>query len=119
MRGRPRKYNTEEEIKQAVRNRDKNYYRLDPLKGRDNFLKQKYGITLDDYNTMFTQQNGCCSICGKHQSEISRTLAVDHCHTTGKIRGLLCMPCNLAIGKLNDDITLLKNAIKYLKQYGL
>lgn len=82
-------------------------------------LKKSYGITLDDYNYMFNNQNGCCAICGLHISELKmkhkHNLCVDHCHITGEIRGLLCDKCNRGIGLLNDDIEILKNAIKYLK----
>jgi hypothetical protein len=78
-------------------------------------LKREYGIDLNRYNQMFEEQNGCCKICNQHQSNFSRAFAVDHCHATGKVRGLLCFKCNTALGKFNDDITLLKNAIKYLK----
>ena len=78
-------------------------------------LKREFGITLDDYNKMFEQQDGCCAICGTHQSELPRALAVDHCHTTLINRGLLCMPCNLMIGHAKDNINILKSAINYLK----
>jgi hypothetical protein len=113
--GRPKKYNTEEEQKQAVKDQDKTYYARNPLKTRNNQLKQKYGITLAEYNQMLFDQNGCCAICGEHHTIKNKTLHVDHCHTTGKVRGLLCQHCNTAIGKFKDDIKLLKNAIKYLK----
>lgn len=72
-------------------------------------LKQ-YGITVDDYNKMYDSQEGKCKICS---SEL--TLCVDHCHTTGKIRGLLCNQCNVGIGCFKDDIILLSKVINYLK----
>ena len=78
-------------------------------------LMKKYGITTDDYNRMFADQNGCCKICGIHQSELDRRLNVDHNHVTNRVRGLLCMPCNLGIGNFNDNIALLEGAIDYLK----
>lgn len=84
---------------------------------RSSQLKYKYGITLDRYNEMYTNQNGCCAICGKHQDSFSKTLAVDHCHDTGKVRGLLCSNCNTAIGKLNDDVSLVLKAAAYLTEY--
>ena len=63
----------------------------------------------------------CCDICNEHHTTIKdrtgKSLAVDHCHTTGEVRGLLCFGCNTALGRFKDDPTLLKNAIKYL-QYG-
>jgi hypothetical protein len=78
------------------------------------YLKRNYGITYDDYVQMLKAQNGVCAICGK--AEEKKRLAVDHCHNTGKIRGLLCGMCNTAIGKLNDDVQLLRKAIQYLEK---
>jgi len=75
-----------------------------------------YGITLDDYNKMFAEQEGKCSICGTHVCSTGRALAVDHDHETGKVRGLLCANCNTALGKFNDDVELLKKAIDYLRR---
>lgn len=63
-------------------------------------LKTKFGITLDNYNQMFIEQNGCCAVCGKHQSKFQRRLAVDHNHETGKVRGLLCPNCNTLLGRI-------------------
>lgn len=80
----------------------------------DKSLKSKYGITINDYNNMFKEQKGCCKICGEHQDTIKSKLCVDHCHTTGKIRGLLCQYCNSAIGFLKDDTTLLDKVRNYL-----
>lgn len=86
---------------------------------KNNYLKSAHNITLDDYNKMFQEQEGRCKCCYKHQSELSKPLFVDHCHTTGKIRGLLCNKCNLALGYVNDNITVLKNLIKYLEDASL
>jgi hypothetical protein len=83
---------------------------------RKSELKREYNITLEDYNLMFKQQNGCCAICNKHQSELSKTLSVDHCHITGEVRGLLCNGCNRGMGMLGDNIQILKNAVKYLSK---
>lgn len=76
--------------------------------------KNLYGITLEDYNNMFASQNGCCKICGTHQSELSKALSVDHCHNTLKVRGLLCGLCNTSLGGFKDNIDLLTKAIEYL-----
>lgn len=78
-------------------------------------LKATYGITRAEYLDMFSKQNGCCKICGSHQLEHSKRLAVDHCHTTGKIRGLLCQPCNLMLGGSKDNVSTLLRAITYLE----
>lgn len=63
----------------------------------------------------FLKDNATCAICKKHKSNFTRALAVDHCHTTGKIRGLLCTNCNRALGNIKDSIDNLKNAIEYLE----
>lgn len=64
-------------------------------------LKIRYGISEVDYLRLFFKQKGICAICKKKSPE--RKLSVDHDHETGQIRGLLCQPCNLGIGFLNDD----------------
>lgn len=64
---------------------------------------------------MFAAQAGCCAICGTHQDALKLTLAVDHNHDTGKVRGLLCNPCNAAIGRFKDSTSMLRAAIRYLE----
>lgn len=75
-------------------------------------LKQKFGITLAEYEQMKARQGGVCAICGNPPGK--KDLAVDHDHVTGKIRSLLCSLCNLAIGHLRDDPELVKKAHSYL-----
>lgn len=77
-------------------------------------LKKKYGITPDFYEMVWEQQKGLCAVCNKPEKTKKR-LAVDHCHSTGEVRGLLCMKCNTALGKLNDDATLIEKLLKYIK----
>ncbi len=79
-------------------------------------LKMRHGLDLEGYNVLFNDQNGKCAICGKHQSELKKALFVDHCHKTGKVRGLLCFQCNVGIGNLGDDIENLRCAILYLNK---
>jgi Recombination endonuclease VII len=81
----------------------------------ENGLIQKYGITQLDYDRMYQIQSGCCNICKVHQSLLKKSLAVDHCHKTNKIRGLLCEDCNLALGRFKDSFTNLKNAMQHLR----
>jgi hypothetical protein len=74
------------------------------------------------YDRMFDEQKGLCKICNRPETRISRhgdvtRLAVDHCHRTLKIRGLLCHDCNTGIGKFADNIQLLEKAIEYLKSH--
>lgn len=92
-------------------NKDKRNYKLrERWKSDINFrkanknrqLKNKFGITLDDYNKMFEDQKGCCKTCNRHQTILSKGLVVDHCHKTGKVRGLLCDYCNRLLGNYEN-----------------
>ncbi len=74
-------------------------------------LKKEFGISLDDYDKMCESIYHKCEICGDQSS-----LDVDHCHTNGNVRGLLCGNCNRGIGLLKDNIDILQNAINYLKR---
>lgn len=78
-------------------------------------LKRRYGITSDDYAKILASQSYRCAICGTTTCHTGRNFSVDHCHTTGKVRGLLCAHCNVGLGNFKDDPTLLTNAIKYLE----
>jgi len=80
-------------------------------------LKKLYGITVDDYNRMFEEQNGVCWICRKAETTNGGTLHVDHNSKSGKVRGLLCGRCNRAIGLFKDSIELLGCATKYLQEF--
>lgn len=97
---------------------NKRYRLKHPIKTQrsvDNWrFKVNYGITLNDYKSIFRKQNGKCAVCRTHQRNLTQRLSVDHDHVTGKVRGLLCSSCNSAIGKLGDSVRLLKVAIKYL-----
>lgn len=81
---------------------------------RKNLLRRNFGLTLDQYNEMFQAQKGLCLGCYRHQSSMTRTLAVDHSHSTGKIRGLLCAACNPALGLVHDDPIVLRRLADYL-----
>lgn len=81
---------------------------------RQNYLKTKYGITLEEYEQMLRNQAGCCGICGTHKSQKERKLAIDHDHTTNEIRGLLCTECNTSLGKLGDNVEGILKALRYL-----
>lgn len=83
---------------------------------RNQLLLKNFNITLEQYNEMLLSQNSVCAICFKHDEKEVRSLAVDHCHKTGKIRGLLCRYCNQALGILNDDIERIKKAVEYLSK---
>jgi len=90
------------------------------LRGATNAgLKIKYGITLEEYEQMLKNQNQCCKICKskKPGRKGVKRFAVDHCHKTNKVRGLLCMSCNTAIGLLNENPVLFDAAKQYLEEY--
>lgn len=79
------------------------------------YLLKKYNLTLEDYNKLWDSQEHCCKICKAKENTPGKGFAVDHCHTTGKVRGILCDRCNLLLGKAHDDCTLLEEVINYLK----
>lgn len=79
-------------------------------------ILSRYDITKEQYDEMFNRQNGVCGICFREGiNSHMKNLCIDHCHKTGKIRGLLCSTCNTALGKFQDNTDFLKNAIKYLE----
>ena len=91
-----------------------------PIKRREEGLKHLYNITIDDYNKMLKFQNYKCAICStssiNYRSRNGSThFSVDHCHTTGKIRGLLCCICNIGLGNFKDNTDLLNRASMYLQ----
>ncbi len=90
--------------------------KLSKSKKKSYNLYRKYGISLELYNSMLESQGGLCLICSNPESLQNRFLSVDQCHKTGKVRGLLCGRCNKALGLLNDDLSVLKSAMLYLKK---
>lgn len=99
--------------KYYAKNKDryKTYEWNTPEANRRRKLKYKYNITPEDYDKMYLNQEGKCAICNDKHNKLN----IDHCHTTGKVRGLLCTNCNQALGKVKDNIDILKSAIEYLK----
>lgn len=113
---------SDQKSKQAWRDGNKDYQNqwrlrnvdkcnLSSLKSR---IKHKYKISLSDYEDLISKQGNSCAICKTHQDSLYRRLSIDHCHKTGKVRGLLCDRCNKSIGAFNDDVQLLDSAINYL-----
>ena|ERR1700677_5043586 len=120
-------------VKRESRRKNRDYYnsyqkewnRKNPDKyfksTKGKLLKQKYNISIDEFNLMVINQNNICAICNNPENIVDKTtnktraLAVDHCHVTGKIRGLLCTACNTGIGflKFDNGPELLYSAIKY------
>lgn len=80
-------------------------------------LKQKYGLTLEEFDELLAQQGGGCAICGSPDPNAQHGVwHVDHCHKTGRVRGLLCGPCNTGIGQMRDDPARLRAAADYLER---
>ena len=84
---------------------------------RNNNLKNKFGITLDDYNNKLKNQEGKCMICNINMEQTGKNLAVDHNHSTGEVRDLLCGNCNAAIGFLQENVEIAKKAVEYLMRW--
>lgn len=84
---------------------------------RDKHLLHRYGLTGEDFDAMMDAQGGCCKLCGNPPEPTRRhtTLVVDHCHLTGKVRGLLCNRCNLILGFIEQNPQALENIPDYLK----
>lgn len=90
----------------------------DREKTREAAWLRRYGITRDDYNKMLSEQNGCCAICASTEVGRNHThFHVDHCHTTGQVRGLLCDLCNRGLGYFKDRYDMLEKASGYLKKF--
>ena len=113
-----------EKYKEQRKNKNKKYMTLTKSKENKKLSKllREFGVNKEQYNNMTIEQNNLCAICknvetSKHKSGTVKSLAVDHCHKTNKIRGLLCSKCNLAIGVFKDSIEILESAISYLKNY--
>lgn len=85
-------------------------HQLQRSRDRDARLKRIYGLEFAEYERMYVNQSGKCKICGN----IEDVLHVDHSHSTGMVRGLLCQGCNTGIGMLKEDVENLKKAIVYL-----
>lgn len=93
-------------------------------------IYRQYGLTPEEYNEFFDSQNGLCAICHRpydekkrpahlrdFQPKANRKLSVDHCHETGKVRGLLCQRCNTGLGFFSDNLELMRSAVQYLENH--
>lgn len=112
------------ENREKILERKRRYYEANPDKRRKRNQPRgnrrpghlaQYGMTLHDYEYMLAAQGYACAIChAGPEEEKHKTLCVDHCHTTGKVRGLLCTRCNRALGLFRDCQKVLKAAVRYL-----
>jgi hypothetical protein len=79
---------------------------------RERYLRRKYGMTIAEYDRLLTEQEGACAACGRVVD-----LVVDHCHTRGTVRALLCHNCNISLGLMRDDPSALAGLITYLERH--
>lgn len=97
------------------------YRAASPRLEKSRWLRAKFDLSLDDYEKMLAAQDGVCAICKQPETHKRngkvKALAVDHNHSTGEVRGLLCSDCNTAIGKLREDPEILMSAVRYLEQH--
>lgn len=85
---------------------------------KNNSLKSKYKISLEDFKQMIADQGGNCAICKTKLYVLDiKSVHTDHCHTTGKVRGILCKYCNFGLGWFKDNTKILESAITYLKHH--
>lgn len=80
-------------------------------------LKERYGITIEQYDSMLAQQGGKCAICGTDKTDGQGRFHIDHNHETGSVRSLLCLSCNAGLGHFSDSAALLKAAADYLERW--
>jgi hypothetical protein len=94
--------------REEIRRKDSEYYFKNKKKineySRWHSLKKKYGLSIGEYNQMVAKQNNSCAICQQPRSAFKNNLVVDHCHSSGKIRGLLCDPCNVYLGHYENRV---------------
>ena len=100
-----------EENPEKHRRRSREYYHNNKLKVKISRIKRDYGMSFEEYENMIGTS---CPICGKSFGESAP--CIDHDHKTNQVRGILCSTCNMALGLLNDDISIFFNAITYLKK---
>lgn len=104
-----KRYEEREETKEAY------------VRASHKFNVKRYGLSLESYDQMFEDQDGKCKICGTtvykptDQKGMLETACIDHCHETGKVRGLLCRKCNTGIGSFKESLTVLRCAVDYLE----
>lgn len=112
---------------EPISNADKARYsrewvKKNPRRAKSIMLRKHYGIDLDEYEAMFEAQRGVCAICEQPEQRKSHDggpamMPVDHCHNSGKVRGLLCSACNRALGMFKENPTILRKAIEYVESH--
>lgn len=109
------------EFKKKAAQTEREWREKNPTKNKEYSLRWNYKLSLEDYNEMLRVQNHLCFLCGQpetkvhNKTKVIRSLHVDHNHTTGKVRKLLCSACNSALGYLKENTETMKNMIQYIK----
>lgn len=110
-----RKYYRENPEKFKIyRERRKLWRKANPLESRKSVMERLYGINPSAYKQILEKQEGKCAICGCYNLSAKKVFSIDHCHKTGKVRGLLCSNCNTALGLFKDKASNLLAAANYL-----
>lgn len=103
---------SEQNKKYKQKNNGRNY--------KNSVFKCAFGITLEKYEKFQKEQQNRCAICNQEETATNqygiKNLAVDHNHSTGRVRGLLCAKCNMALGLLNEDISIMSKMITYISE---
>ena len=117
-RRRRERYANDEVFREKTKADAKNWGANNRHKQRTRVIR-KYGLTPEIYNRMLEEQNKGCAICGSSIPNDNKTkrLYIDHCHASGKVRGLLCAACNFGLGKFRDNPELLDRAAMYLRSF--
>lgn len=100
------------ECKDCLKLRRSAYYKANKELVRNRVAASTYGISVEEVEAL--KSRGCCDICGSDGSDFTKGLHIDHCHTTGKVRGILCHSCNTGLGAFKDNTDLLQKAKDYL-----
>ncbi len=108
---------TKDGLRSYCRDCDSIRYHLKKDDHRFGSIRRRYGITKDQYLDMIEEQNDRCPICEKTLPTETKHIHIDHDHKTGNIRGILCASCNTTLGRFNDDVVILQNAIDYLEEH--
>ncbi|OPY52209.1 MAG: Recombination endonuclease VII [Methanosaeta sp. PtaU1.Bin060] len=112
------RYANDPNLRKEISDKVKDYHKRYPMAKKSQRIKKKYGISLQEFNTLLESQGGKCAICGYSDlSDKNFFPVVDHDHVEGRIRGLLCMNCNMGIGKFKEDVSRLQSAISYLEGF--
>lgn len=116
------KYRSKPENKEKENAYTRQWYRQNKERKQRVSRLWRYGLSETQYNNLLEKQNKLCPICNKPPIKKARLsspdgFAIDHCHNTNKVRGLLCESCNKLIGYAKDSVQVLQNAISYLQEF--